>query len=872
MSEDRQNKLHEIADQQIIPARRQCPACGLEVEPHVTSCPKDGTNLVQALEDEPAFKHRYEFLGTIGSGGMGVIYKARQTVLDKLVAIKMLHPHLVSTTAFRRFQVEGKAVGMLQHPYIINVHDLSITEAGQPYMVMDFVQGLPLSQVIERDGPLSVDRFLRIFDQICDAVAHAHNRGVLHRDLKPSNIMLTRREGQEEVRIMDFGIAKLIDADDGPNGSNQLTKTGDTIGSPLYMSPEQTRGGKTDNRSDLYSLGCVMYEALTGAPPFSGTTSIETMMMHLNEKPVSLSQSLLGQKSFAPDLEAMVARLLEKNPDLRYQSMEELRAAIGRLQSGKALDRFTDTTPKWRISWQVGSIAAALLACITAACVLLLFTPSKKTVTPAKSISSESIESTAKQDKEDAIKYAVRQQEPVLNLNKIGNVKDVDNNDMALLENATNANEIDLSNAHVDDRGLEHIGQLRLEKLELSGTDVKDLHALKNMNTLEELDLDRTAIGDTVLKVVAHLSKLRKLNLNKTGIVDSDLDNLVGLRNLEKLQVLDCSHLTRVGLARLQNKIPACKFVSSASIYSAKNTESELDSKLLDEARKLKSSGRFAEAAGKFGEVCQLLRKESNPNKALIAQCLKWQGQCLFIDGELAVKANPKAATKIFAEASKVLDQAGQALERVEASDVLGAKDKRLELTHIYMQQAAALELTSDWRQAFIIRQKIQIIDDRNEQIDNLARLGVDCVFLHKPEEEAEHFFKEAIARYSKIGKAESVESTTPMRALGDVYFRQNRWSEALPLYEHCIKIVEQIPEAWKQSEELRMLTAMTYTRLNRQSDAERLLKELVNEQPSLQQAYVLLIHTLIAEHKQKEAQEYASHLHAITERLKTRN
>jgi serine/threonine-protein kinase len=875
MNEDRQNKFQEAADQQIVPARRQCPACGLEVEAQVTSCPKDGTNLIQALEDEPAFKHRYEFLGTIGAGGMGVIYKARQTVLNKVVAIKMLHPHLVSTTAFRRFQVEGKAVGMLEHPYIISVHDLSITESGQPYMVMDFVQGLSLAQVIERDGPLSVERFLRIFDQICDALAHAHNRGVLHRDLKPSNIMLTRREGQEEVRIMDFGIAKLIDGDDGPNGSNQLTKTGDTVGSPLYMSPEQTRGGKTDSRSDLYSLGCVMYETLTGAPPFSGTTSIETMMMHLNDKPVSLSQSLLGKKKFDPDLEAMVARLLEKNPDYRYRSMEELKTAIGRLQSGKALDRFTEKAPRLS-NWQVGGIAAAICACVTAAFVVILFSPSKKSITPEmppSSSSSSSInELSTKQQKEDAIKFAVRQQDPLLDLTKIGSFRDIDDSDMALLGNATNANKLILSDAHIDDLGLEHISKLKLEKLGLRGTDVKDLHALKDMTTLQELDLERTFVNDAGLKVVAHLTNLRELNLTKTGFSNDDVDNLVGLQNLKKLVVIDCHHLTKVGLARLKKKIPACSLIDFAKDMTPAAA-------LVKEAHKLKMSKLYKLAAAKYGQASTLLKSDSDPNYREISRCLKNQGECLLMYGTGgstgAAHAIPKDASQAFVQANKILEEAAQSLEKVKPLDKAAEQGQRRDIRTIYLQQATALDLNSDRKNAIKVREKIRQLfdDDRAREdplmIDNVTNLGLDYVFNHSPEAVAEPLFKEAISRYSEIGKGESLECTAPMRCLGDLYYRQKQWRLALPLYEHAMTILRKLPKVWKQSTDLRLLAVATYAHLNQPLVAERMLKELLVDQPGSQPAYIILIQTLNADHKEKEAQEYAIQLHNLSESLK---
>jgi len=230
------------------------------------------------------------------------------------------------------------------------VHDFGVTESGQPYMVMDFVDGKTLSEVISRDGQLSQERFLRIFSQVCEALAHAHKRGVLHRDLKPSNIMLVRTfEGEEEVRIMDFGIAKLVG--DTSERAQALTKTGEAVGSPLYMSPEQARGHKTDLRTDLYSLGCVMYECITGSPPFVGKSALDTMLMHMNDKPLSIRQASLG-KIVDPRVERVVIKLLEKNPDERYQKMDDVLADIYTIQGNTSRGASSARLP-WRIRSQV---------------------------------------------------------------------------------------------------------------------------------------------------------------------------------------------------------------------------------------------------------------------------------------------------------------------------------------------------------------------------------------------------------------------------------------------------------------------------------------------------------------------------------------
>ena len=319
--------LREVADE--MAQTRVCPACGLAAAVTTSVCPNDGT----ALYEEPApgktIAGRYEFVSLVGQGGMSVIYKVRHQLMGKEFAIKMLHSHLVSESLVRRFQQEAKATSALSHPNIIAVHDFGLSEQGQPYLVMDFIDGVTLDGVLAREERLSMSRFLEIFNAVAGALAHAHAEGILHRDLKPSNIMLARgTDGHDEVKIVDFGIAKVVSEE---LGGQKLTKTGEVFGSPLYMSPEQIMGTQCDARCDLYSLGCVMFESLTGEPPHSGETSVATMFRRLNPKDSEVSSTLSGSR--VPKAVAeIVTTLLEADPDQRYQSMEDLHADLSALQ------------------------------------------------------------------------------------------------------------------------------------------------------------------------------------------------------------------------------------------------------------------------------------------------------------------------------------------------------------------------------------------------------------------------------------------------------------------------------------------------------------------------------------------------------------
>ena len=219
--------------------------------------------------------NRYEILEVIGTGGMAVVYKARCNRLNRLVAIKVLKQELSQDEEFRRrFHAESQAVAMLSHPNIVSVYDVSHSN-NLDYIVMELIEGITLKQYLEQKGRLNWREALHFSTQIAKALEHAHSRGIIHRDIKPHNIMILK---DGSVKVADFGIARISSA--------QNTLTREALGSVHYISPEQAKGGKVDYRSDLYSLGVVMYEMLTGRPPFDGDTPVSVAIQHINAKPV----------------------------------------------------------------------------------------------------------------------------------------------------------------------------------------------------------------------------------------------------------------------------------------------------------------------------------------------------------------------------------------------------------------------------------------------------------------------------------------------------------------------------------------------------------------------------------------------------------
>lgn len=287
------------------------------------------------LQHDELIAGKYKIISTLGSGGMGTVYEVNHEMLNERFALKLLDvTKLSNPTHVKRFQLEAKAAVSLSHPNLVKVHEFGITEGGQPYLVMDFLEGETLAQRVERKGVLKIGDAISIFERICSALSYAHDRSVIHRDIKSANIMLIPQafgEHSDDVRVLDFGIAKMIGNDTFEGQS--LTQTGEIFGSPLYMSPEQCAGEKVDKRSDIYSLGCTLFEALTGTTPYVGANALKTMMLHQAGEVPKLREAALGA-SFPEGLETVVAKMLEKDPDNRYSDLQAVARDLKNAASG----------------------------------------------------------------------------------------------------------------------------------------------------------------------------------------------------------------------------------------------------------------------------------------------------------------------------------------------------------------------------------------------------------------------------------------------------------------------------------------------------------------------------------------------------------
>ncbi len=274
---------------------------------------------------------RYEVEARLGEGGMGVVYRCRHLIIDKLVAMKVLRLDMArNTEVTERFLNEARSASSIGNPHIISILDFGRLPDGATYFLMEFLEGVPLTNLLKETEPLALPRLLNIALQLTEALGSAHEAGIVHRDLKPDNIFLIRHGAEEDfVKVLDFGIAKATTA------TGQLTQAGQVFGTPHYMSPEQAAGRDVDPRSDIYSLGVILFELTTGKLPFDADNFMSILTQHMYKLPPRMQDVESIRKEIPQELEAIIQRCLLKDPNARYGSMRELGQDLERLVSGE---------------------------------------------------------------------------------------------------------------------------------------------------------------------------------------------------------------------------------------------------------------------------------------------------------------------------------------------------------------------------------------------------------------------------------------------------------------------------------------------------------------------------------------------------------
>jgi serine/threonine protein kinase len=514
----------------------RCRSCGDVFNSGHSTCPNDGSTNIELLKPGLALCGPYTYQAILGQGGMGLVFKAQHVALKSFVAIKMLKTGRLASYDVRRFQKEGQAVSSLKHPGIVHVYDLGVTPEGVPFMVMDLIDGKSLKDLIEVRGALLLSEAIDIALQITKAMEHAHEKGIIHRDLKPSNIMLIPvGYDHYQVKIVDFGIAKVDTPEVGVAAT--LTNTGEILGSPAYMSPEQAKGTKVGFATDIYSVGCILFECLTGAPPFSGNNIFDVVVQHINTDPPPLNEASMGRK-FPASVEKLISKALAKEPGERFASFTDMSLALESIAAGDFEgNSFGANVVNNKIVKFIKEQKIALVSSF----VLLVLAGSLFGFNAFKTTAMTDSHKPDLSDPLERLKLQVKQNK--LGLSKAQEqIKDVGESEQLVYEKFT-------SNDLIDRKLMEHIDEVAAGKTE-DGSVVKLGLAVLSKPVLEHLSKQTKLLGVSLIEnemgdsVIPYLAKmpLQSLDLGGTKITDAGLAKLRMMKTLQNLNIRDVNN------------------------------------------------------------------------------------------------------------------------------------------------------------------------------------------------------------------------------------------------------------------------------------------------------------------------------------------
>ncbi len=606
---------------------------------------------------------RYRVISLLGRGGMGVVYRVEQIFLGKELALKTIDRHLMSDITVRRFQAEARAAFAVDHPSIVSVHDFGLFDDDTPFLVMEIVQGETLGERLKR-GTLSVEEAISIYIQVCFGLAHAHESGVVHRDIKPNNIMLLTNvpEGIETgVKILDFGIAKLAHSDGGE--VQALTQTGEIFGSPLYMSPEQCTSGKVDQRADVYSLGCVIFESLTGTPPYVGESALMTMMMHQTATIPTLKEGSLGAE-FPPELERLVALMLAKNPDDRYQNLGIAAHELAALKRGEAPHLSVTINTKRPVGDepqtgmvnlnQNSFIYTMLGVAFTTFLVsgLITYFIQAANIPVVNSVAVVPSNSESKVPAEKSFEPKMNEESVLFQpFIKRGDVNLVTKyaTDLSLreLKNYPYAQILDVQDGRITDDGIAFLQDSKLLELTVNHSTIASLNSLAKLPYLQDIDLTGTKIDDSAIPEIARLKRLQKLTLVDCNISEDGLRALIPSTSL-KFLVLSENKYPNAFINELYEKMPQCRIAPYRSTSKLQDLE-------LAEPKK--------DRATMFEKLIAVAEK-SNKDLSVIGTLLTELGRIRFHQSQF--KESRKLADKAVAQ----FDRCGDLNPLVEALDL----------------------------------------------------------------------------------------------------------------------------------------------------------------------------------------------------------
>jgi len=544
---------------------------------------------------------RYHIKSKLGQGGMGSVYTAHDDVLDRDVAIKTVPRTNLNDIELVRFHREGKAASTIRHPNVIQMLDFGLLENGQPYMVMELINGVSIADLLAAEGPLEPDLALKVVEQVASGMVAVHKEDILHRDLKTNNIMLTNLGSKDMlVRIVDFGIAKTHSHD---AETSALTKAGQIFGSPHYMSPEQIRGDELDNRADVYSLGCILFEMLTGQTLFAGETVMEVVTKHLSDPVPRLWE--VTEEKFPMELERLVAHMVAKERDERFGSMDEVIEYIAevkevvdedmeqkRIAAAEAARQQAETGvfKKRQLDKRVivAGMAAALM--FLAGSIWMVVNALTQNKPPAVEKQNRVDQKKRHKSLESAeFEFSVLDKTPDLNfrlgVNHSGTATPALQKLVLTHPKLSEADKEKFDLIFIDSKfvpsDVKLIAKLKPARLQLdgcTGVDEKMLAEIAKIQSIASISLNMThGLSPSALAQLSALPRLVSLSLDDCDLTDAHLQAMSKIQTLCWISVRNNLHVTTSGIAKLGRKqLPMTVVVNQPPLLMT-SAEKQLD-------------------------------------------------------------------------------------------------------------------------------------------------------------------------------------------------------------------------------------------------------------------------------------------------------